>query len=126
MNALDLQVAGSHYKQMAIQPIELIVALRCSFIQGSIIKYISRYKYKNKAEDIKKCIHFAQLAIELKDVRQCKNNDLSLHINKYVLKNKMTISQRRIITQAAYNNYQGVIQYCKELLEIEYPESSTY
>lgn len=126
MKALDLQIAGSHYKQLAMQPIELIVALRCSFIQGSIIKYISRYKYKNKAEDIKKCIHFAQLAIELKDVRHCKNNDLSLHINRYILKNKMTILQRRIITQAAYNNYQGVIQYCKELLEIEYPESSTY
>lgn len=126
MKALDLQIAGSHYKQLAMQPIELIVALRCSFIQGSIIKYISRYKYKNKAEDIKKCIHFAQLAIELKDARQCKNNDLSLHINTYILKNKMTILQRRIITQAAYNNYQGVIQYCKELLEIEYPESSAY
>lgn len=47
MKATDVQIGGSHYKDMAMQPIELITALRCSFIQGCIIKYISRYKAKN-------------------------------------------------------------------------------
>lgn len=61
--AIESQVGGSHYKDMAFQPIELIAALRCSFIQGCIIKYISRYKNKNGAQDIKKCVHYAQLAI---------------------------------------------------------------
>ena len=67
MKAIESQVGGNHYKDMAFQPIELIAALRCSFIQGCIIKYISRYKNKNGAQDIKKCIHYAQLAIELGD-----------------------------------------------------------
>ena len=49
MKAIESQVGGSHYKDMAFQPIELIAALRCSFIQGCIIKYISRYKNKNGA-----------------------------------------------------------------------------
>ena len=56
MKAIESQVGGSYYKDMAFQPIELIAALRCSFIQGCIIKYISRYKNKNGAQDIKKCI----------------------------------------------------------------------
>ena len=47
---------------------------------------------------------------------------LSLNINKFIIKNKLTILQRRIITQTAYNNYEQVIQFCKELLQIEYPE----
>lgn len=123
MKAIESQVGGSHYKDMAFQPIELIAALRCSFIQGCIIKYISRYKNKNGAQDIKKCIHYAQLAIELGDKRRCNDKALSMNINKYILKNKLTIFQRRIITQAIYNNYAQVIQYCKELLQLEYSKN---
>lgn len=123
MKAIESQVGGSHYKDMAFQPIELIAALRCSFIQGCIIKYISRYKNKNGAQDIRKCIHYAQLAIELDDKRRCNDKALSMNINKYILKNKLTIHQRRIITRAVYNNYIQVIQYCKELLQLEYPEN---
>lgn len=123
MKAIESQVGGSHYKDMAFQPIELIAALRCSFIQGCIIKYISRYKNKNGAQDIKKCIHYAQLAIELDDKRRCNDKALSMNINRYILKNKLTILQRRIITQAVYNNYIQVIQYCKKLLWLEYPEN---
>ena len=120
-NALNSQVGGSHYKDMLLQPIELIVALRCSFIQGCIIKYISRYKVKNGAEDIKKCIHYAQLAIQLGDKRKCNDKTLSMSLNRYILKNKLTLIQRKIITQAVYNNYVQVIQYCKDLIQIEYP-----
>lgn len=122
MKATDVQIGGSYYKDMAMQPIELITALRCSFIQGCIIKYISRHRAKNGAQDIKKCIHYAQLAIQLGDKRRCNDKTLSLSINKFIFNNKLTILQRRIITQTAYNNYEQVIQFCKELLQIEYPE----
>ena len=33
MKAIESQVGGSHYKDMVFQPIELIAAFRCSFIQ---------------------------------------------------------------------------------------------
>ena len=122
MKATDIQIGGNHYKDMVMQPIELITALRCSFIQGCIIKYISRYRAKNGVQDIKKCIHYAQLAIQLGDKRRCNDKTLSLNINKFIIKNKLTILQRRIITQTVYNNYEQVIQFCKELLQIEYPE----
>lgn len=123
MKATETQVGGSHYRALEIQPIELIAALRCSFIQGCIIKYISRYKAKNGVEDIDKCIHYAQLAIELGDKRRCKDDTLSYSLNRYILKNKMTMLQRRIITQAIYNNYEQVIQHCKELRRLEYPKA---
>ena len=78
MKATDVQIGGNHYKDMVMQPIELITALRCSFIQGCIIKYISRYRAKNGVQDIKKCIHYAQLAIQLGDKRRCNDKTLSL------------------------------------------------
>ena len=58
------QVGGSHYKDMAIQPITYILANNLGFAEGSIIKYISRYKAKNGLQDLKKARHFIDILIE--------------------------------------------------------------
>lgn len=65
MSALDVQEGGSHYKNLAIQPVEYIQANNLSFLQGNVVKYITRYKDKNGAEDVKKVIHYCQLILEL-------------------------------------------------------------
>ena len=61
----DTQVGGDHYKGMAIQPIEFIHANGLDFFQGNMVKYAVRHKSKNGAEDLRKVIHYAQLALEL-------------------------------------------------------------
>lgn len=119
-NALTKQVGGEHYKSMVMQPLELITLIKCSFIQGCIIKYISRYKAKNGKQDIEKCIHYAQLAIQLNDKRRCKDATVSYGVTKFVKQNKLSVLQRVIITQAIYNKYEKVIQYCEELIQEEY------
>lgn len=63
-SALDVQVGGSHYKDLKIQPIEYTMKNGLDFIQGNIIKYATRFKSKNGKEDLKKVIHYAELAIE--------------------------------------------------------------
>jgi hypothetical protein len=65
MSALDTQAGGSHYKNLAIQPVEYIQANGLDYFQGNIVKYITRHKTKNGAEDIKKAIHYCQLILEL-------------------------------------------------------------
>ncbi|ABX35863.1 hypothetical protein Daci_3225 [Delftia acidovorans SPH-1] len=65
MSALNTQAGGTHYKGCAIQPIQYIHANGLDFFQGNIVKYATRYKAKNGAEDLKKVIHYAQLALEL-------------------------------------------------------------
>jgi hypothetical protein len=64
-SALKEQRGGSHYKDMKIQPIEYVVGNNLSFLQGNVIKYVSRYKNKNGKEDIKKAIHCLELILEL-------------------------------------------------------------
>lgn len=64
-NPLKEQVGGSHYKDLRIQPIEFIHANGLGFSEGCIVKYISRHKQKNKAEDIRKIIHYAKLILKL-------------------------------------------------------------
>ncbi len=65
MSALDVQTGGSHYKELKIQPVEYIHANGLGFCEGSIIKYITRWRAKNGIEDLKKARHFIDLLIEL-------------------------------------------------------------
>lgn len=64
-SSLTVQEGGDHYKTLKIQPVEYIVANNLSFLQGNVVKYITRYKQKNGEEDIKKVIHYCQLILEL-------------------------------------------------------------
>jgi hypothetical protein len=64
-SALKTQEGGNHYKEFAIQPIEFITQNKVPFIEGNVIKYVMRHRHKNKAEDIKKAIHYLQLLLEL-------------------------------------------------------------
>lgn len=63
--ANDTQVGGDHYKKLAIQPVEYIHANNLSYLVGNVIKYVTRYKEKNGAEDIKKAIHYCELILLL-------------------------------------------------------------
>lgn len=65
VNALDTQVAGGHYKDMKIQPIEFGEANKLSPCQFSVVKYICRHKNKNGIEDLKKARHFIALLAQL-------------------------------------------------------------
>jgi hypothetical protein len=62
--ALNKQIGGSHYRQMKIQPWEIIDAHNLNFYEGNILKYLLRRK-DNRVEDLKKLIHYAEHAIEL-------------------------------------------------------------
>lgn len=64
-NPLDTMIGGTHYKQGKTQPIEYIHANNMSYIEGCIIKYITRYKYKNGREDLEKIKHYIDLLIKL-------------------------------------------------------------
>ena len=54
MSAKDIQIGGQHYKDMAIQPVEYIHRNGLGFCEGAVIKYVSRHKSKNGAQDIEK------------------------------------------------------------------------
>ena len=64
-NPLDKQEGGSHYKDCKIEPVEYITANNLDFMQGNIVKYITRHKNKNGAEDIKKIKHYCDLILKL-------------------------------------------------------------
>lgn len=63
-NALSKQIGGSHYKGKAIQPVEYINANGLNFLEGCIVKRITRWRDKNGIEDLEKIKHEIDLLIE--------------------------------------------------------------
>ena len=64
-SALAVQVAGNHYKDLAIQPVEYIHANGIGYFEGNVIKYVSRWRAKNGIKDLEKAKHYIELLIEL-------------------------------------------------------------
>ena len=68
-SALSKQVDGSHYKDMTIQPVIYIYANKIPFIEGNIIKYVSRWKNKNGIKDLEKARHLIDMLIEFESTQ---------------------------------------------------------
>jgi hypothetical protein len=71
MNADEVQVGGSHYKDMPIQPWELMEAVLTheefiGFLKGNIIKYSLRAGRKDGSDDGGKAKHYLQKLIEVR------------------------------------------------------------
>ena len=68
VNPLDVQVAGGHYKDKAIQPVEYISANKLNFLEGCIVKRITRWRDKpaeHRFQDLEKIKHEVDLLIEM-------------------------------------------------------------
>ena len=71
MKADDVQIDGDHYKQMAIQPWEVMEwvlseAEFIGFLKGNIIKYSMRAGHKGDAKiDLEKAKHYRQKLAEV-------------------------------------------------------------
>ena len=65
MSALTKQSGGSHYKNLAIQPVEYIHANGIGYMEGNVIKYVTRWRQKGGVADLEKAKHYIDLLIEL-------------------------------------------------------------
>lgn len=120
MESLKRQVGGSYYKNKKMQPIQLIVGAKCDFIQGNVIKYISRYKEKDGKKDLQKVIQYAQLALDL-----CPENKHYCNIGlgfSYCKINDMNTLETMIIICALQHDYKMVERHCNQLIAKEYAD----
>lgn len=69
MSANNKQIAGSHYKS-PMECWDYILANDLGYLEGTAIKYITRWKKKNGVEDILKAIHFLEKLVEVEKQKQ--------------------------------------------------------
>lgn len=70
MSAKDTQVGGNHYKNMGVQPWDVIDSLpldqAIGFYRGNAIKYLMRMGTKDeRVQELKKARHYLDKLIEL-------------------------------------------------------------
>ena len=53
-----------HYVQGDIEPIDFINANKLDYLEGNIVKYVSRYKFKNGIEDLLKAQFYINMLVE--------------------------------------------------------------
>lgn len=69
--ATERQVGGDPYKSLKIQPIEYIDANNLPYLEGNVVKYVTRHASKNGVQDIDKAIHYLEL---IKQMRYSEGN----------------------------------------------------
>lgn len=67
--ALAVQVAGSHYKDLPIQPVEYIQSNKIPYMEGNVIKYVSRWRSKGGIDDLRKAKHYLEMLIEFEGAK---------------------------------------------------------
>ena len=65
LEANSLQVGGSHYRDKTIQPWDYIASNNIGYLEGNIVKYVSRWQAKGGLEDLKKAQHYLTKLIEV-------------------------------------------------------------
>ena len=68
MSATDTQVGGDHYRTCQIQPVEFIEANSLGFLEGCVVKRVTRHNRTGGKgrQDIEKAIHELQLLLQLR------------------------------------------------------------
>ena len=95
------QIGGDHYKKCGIEPVEYIHANGLDFNEGSIVKYISRHRNKNGAEDIRKIKDYCDIILELDygilpEAKIKKNGDVVVEEQEYPHGETLTEEIKRI------------------------------
>ena len=64
--ASQIQIGGSHYKELKMSPLKYILANKLSYCLGNVVKYISRNKGSDadKINDLLKAKHYIDLELE--------------------------------------------------------------
>jgi len=71
MDINDIQIGGTHYKR-EYQHWDLCIDIELPFVLGCAAKYISRWKDKNGAQDLRKSLHYL-----------AKAQDSNIRVNNY-------------------------------------------
>ena len=101
----DEQIGGDHYAKMQIQPVQFIHANSIPFIEGTIIKYVSRWKSKGGLQDLEKARHMVSMLIaygpDEHAVYMPSFYDLACAVDAYVTANEIPRMEALIIEYVA-------------------------
>lgn len=93
------QVGGTHYKDMAISPIEFAMRNNWDACAFSILKHVSRHRAKAGLQDIQKAQHYVKLRVDLWGpwLYPARPADKIITASAYCDSNRLDWHERRIL-----------------------------
>jgi hypothetical protein len=121
-NPLKKQIGGSHYKTMAIEPIEYGHQNGLGFIAVCIIKRICRYNHPTGKglEDIEKALHELDILIDQhrKGFVYDANTEQAIRASEFCAANQIDGKRRKIIEKlTAYYHAEPLLRYLSDARE---------
>jgi len=58
-------IGPGHYKDKPMQPWDYIIANNLNYLEGNVVKYVSRWRQKGGVEDLRKAKHYLEKLIEV-------------------------------------------------------------
>ena len=113
------EVGGDHYSKMKVEPIRLIEVMQLDFVQGNIVKYISRYKNKGGVEDLRKARHYCEIGsrrFDRSSYYREYNRAEEFAVNMYCEINGLGEIERNVIVNAMKNEYKECMEYIDSLI----------
>ena len=113
------QIGGNHYKS-DYQPLNLILKYNLNFIQGSVIKYVTRHRRKNKEEDLLKALSLCETGLNF-DKYNFLYYDVNNDVYDYCKKNELnSYLYEKVIIDILKKDYQDAINNIKAIIKTEY------
>jgi len=122
---LKKEVGGSHYNTLGMQPVELCSEAGFDFFQGSVLKYVTRHKTKNGAEDIKKAIHFAEFGDSMSYNSAdggLSNGDYQFLAGEYTRANRMGPLESTVVRNLYEREFPAIKCLLEQILKRDYHE----
>lgn len=66
----SVQFGGDHYRKQAIQVWDYIASNNIPYLEGNIVKYVSRWRDKGGINDLLKARHYIDKLIELEEAAE--------------------------------------------------------
>jgi hypothetical protein len=72
-----------HYEVRNPQPIDVAIAWDLDYLEGNVLKYLGRWRFKNGVEDLEKMVDYAQRLLEREKAKQPTSLPLQNKIPKW-------------------------------------------
>lgn len=123
MSAYEKQVGGDHYK-MKIQPIEFIQRNGLDYVEGNVVKYVSRAGRKGGVEgaisDMRKAAHYCDFVLAQSceaDYAESGNKLVLIDTELYVQENNLSALHYQVIQGAAFPLAMQDVRIAKAIAE---------
>lgn len=115
MVALNEQHGGAHYRELKIQPVVFIMKCQMGFCEGNVIKYVTRWRDKGGAGDLRKARHYLQFLMQASWYQRLFNRirgalrlpDETMTGSRYIEENHISGAAAGVIRHIWYWNLNG-------------------